>query len=173
MLTDVACWARLNPAIVIEVRGCCIAGEVSLKQSKSLAAARGEHAVRFLAETCSLGCERCRLSSQTGEGHPGVEIRALFRLEVDGLFVDEGNHLADDTVLDVIATDLRGRPTRRAAVEVGAGEDRQAAKRRCQIIQQLLLSRGLPRHTFAIRIIVDSIAMASFYLFEEIPSIEG
>jgi len=171
LLTELASWAELHPAVVVEIRGCAVLGEVSLKQVIPLAAARGENAMRFLAGTCGLPKERCRLSSRTGEGHSGLEVRVLLRLEVDGSFHEGAIHLLDEAALDVVVAEVRCSSGLRVRVEIGAKGDRPLAQKRCAAIQQLLIARGLSRSVMDVRMAAEVGEVASFYLYEEIPAL--
>jgi hypothetical protein len=125
--------------------------------------------VRFLAEACGLSSEHCRVSPQIGEGLPGVEVRALVRLEVDGSFGEGSTSLLDEATLDILAAKLNGRRTLRAIVEIGIADERLLARRRCSVMQAALLARCLPRSVVTLRVVPDCRATACFYIFDEIP----
>lgn len=180
-------WLQQRPTVLVDIRGSCAKDEISAKQAWALSVARAKHAVNFLINMCGLEKRRCRVSTPTDGGHQGVEVRALFQIGDRVTFGENSVRLAESSVLDHVAGEIRKGLQRRVLVEVelGSAGDKALARKRCTALSQSLLALGLPCRRATVRIHapgIDSTTpctgegaenVASFYLYEEMPPAKG
>mmetsp|Transcript_34836 Transcript_34836/g.100125 ORF Transcript_34836/g.100125 Transcript_34836/m.100125 type:complete len:352 (+) Transcript_34836:105-1160(+) len=170
-LQGVGKWAVHQSAARIDIRGCSERGEVgsSLRERDTLGLARCQKTLAFLTSACGVPAERCHASCRLGEDFPGVEIRSMVRLEVEGSFsAKSGPQLMDDATLDVVAAATNSSPTKHLLLEVHYTGKERLAQRRISALRQALTGLGIARHRICGRTQAGLAEEVSFLLYEEL-----